>query len=76
MDPHVLMAYPITFVDTGMHMNQAMFEQTGCSGYVLKPALMWDKNNPLFGYFNPWEKEFDNLQPSYLTIFVSIINNK
>ena len=60
--------FPLT--DTAMHINTAMFEQSSRSGYVLKPSVMWDKSHVMYGRFNPWDKEFDGLQPSALTIQV------
>ncbi|ELT88365.1 hypothetical protein CAPTEDRAFT_107647 [Capitella teleta] len=54
--------------DMYLHINNAMFEQTGKSGYVLKPRLMWDKQHPLHTRFNPWEKDLEAGTPSRLTI--------
>ena len=53
-----------------MHINSAMFEQNGKSGFVLKPAIMWDKTHVLYNRFNPWEKDYDGLHASTLTIHV------
>ena len=50
-----------------MALNMAMFEQNGQSGYVLKPAVMW------YNHFNPWDKEFDGLHATKLTLHVSFI---
>ncbi len=54
-----------------MHINTAMFEQNAQSGYVLKPAVMWDKNHPMFNRFNPTERGIEGVQPSTLTVHVS-----
>jgi phosphatidylinositol phospholipase C epsilon len=42
--------------DIAMAINQAMFEQSGNCGYILKPRALWDANHPLFGKFNPLAK--------------------
>jgi hypothetical protein len=52
-----------------MHINAAMFETTGRSGYVLKPPMMWDTTHEHFNRFNPFEKEFAT-PVSLLTIHV------
>lgn len=54
-----------------MALNTAMFEQNGQSGYVLKPAVKWDKSHVMYNHFNPWEKEFDGLHTTVLTLHVS-----
>ncbi|GFN90746.1 phosphoinositide phospholipase c [Plakobranchus ocellatus] len=53
-----------------MSLNTAMFEQNARSGYVLKPPVMWDKNHVMYNHFNPWEKEFDGLHTTILTLQV------
>ena len=62
------------FVDTAMHINTAMFEQSGGSGYVLKPQVMWDKSHPLYNKFNPTEKDVEGLHPYIFTLYVSFIS--
>jgi len=47
--------------DMALHLNASMFEQNGRCGYVLKPAVMWDRNHVMYRRFNPLEKEFDGL---------------
>ncbi|KAJ8317113.1 hypothetical protein KUTeg_005017 [Tegillarca granosa] len=54
--------------DTAMALNIAMFEQNSRSGYVLKPAVMWDKSHMMYNHFNPWDKEFDGLHATILTL--------
>ena len=56
-----------------MALNTAMFEQNGQSGYVLKPAVKWDKSHVMYNHFNPWDKEFDGLHTTVLTLHVSSI---
>ena len=60
-------------IDTAMALNTAMFEQNGQSGYVLKPAVKWDKSHVMYNHFNPWDKEFDGLHTTVLTLHVSSI---
>jgi phosphatidylinositol phospholipase C epsilon len=48
-----------------MAINQAMFEQSGNCGYILKPRALWDANHPLFGKFNPLAKVIQNNQSGY-----------
>ncbi|XP_062591377.1 uncharacterized protein LOC134252848 isoform X1 [Saccostrea cucullata] len=54
--------------DTAMALNTSMFEQNGQSGYVLKPAVMWDKSHMMYNHFNPMDKEFDGLHATVLTL--------
>lgn len=56
--------------DTPMQVQAAMFEQNCRSGYVLKPRMMWDKSHPLFGRFNPWDKELDAVNACKLEVTV------
>ncbi|XP_052101648.1 1-phosphatidylinositol 4,5-bisphosphate phosphodiesterase epsilon-1-like isoform X3 [Mytilus californianus] len=56
--------------DRAMALNTAMFEQNGQSGYVLKPAVMWDKSHMMYNHFNPMDKEFDGLHATLLTLRV------
>jgi hypothetical protein len=44
-------------VDTWLHLNAAMFEQTGRCGYVLKPRVMWDRSHTNYKKFSPQDKE-------------------
>ncbi|KAH9518381.1 Phospholipase C [Bulinus truncatus] len=54
--------------DVAMSLNTAMFEQNGRSGYILKPSVMWDKCHVMYNRFNPWDKEFDGLHTTILTL--------
>ncbi|CAL1528797.1 unnamed protein product, partial [Lymnaea stagnalis] len=56
--------------DVAMSLNTAMFEQNGRSGYILKPSVMWDKSHVMYNRFNPWDKEFDGLHTTILTLQV------
>lgn len=61
--------FPVS-ADVAMSLNTAMFEQNARSGYVLKPSVMWDKTHVMFNRFNPWDKEFDGLHTTILTLQV------
>lgn len=56
--------------DTAIALNTAMFEQNGQCGFVLKPEVMWDKQHVMYNRFNPWDKEFDGLHATILTLHV------
>lgn len=56
--------------DTALHINSAMFEQNGRCGYVLKPAVMCDRNHLMYRRFNPYDKEFDGMHSSNLILQV------
>ncbi|KAK4312307.1 hypothetical protein Pmani_016237, partial [Petrolisthes manimaculis] len=60
--------------DTYLHLNYAMFEQTGRCGYVPKPKVMWDYNHMMYRRFNPFDKEFDGLH--VLNLKISIISGQ
>ncbi|KAK3593089.1 hypothetical protein CHS0354_038127 [Potamilus streckersoni] len=75
LNPVIFWAFGIQMValnyqteDTAMALNTAIFEQNGRSGYVLKPAVMWDKSHVMYNHFNPWDKEFDGLHATILTL--------
>lgn len=61
-------------LDTAIAINTAMFEQNGQSGYVLKPAVTWDKSHVMYNHFNPLDKEFDGLHTTVLTLHVCFFN--
>lgn len=56
--------------DSALHLNASMFEQNGRCGYVLKPAVMWDRNHVMYRRFNPLEKEFDGLHTLHLHLTI------
>ena len=62
---------PVFSDTTAMHINSAMFEQSGGSGYVLKPQVMWDKQHALYNKFNPTEKDVEGLHPYTFILYVS-----
>jgi hypothetical protein len=55
-----LVALNYQTVDPFQILNQALFEQTANAGYVLKPAVLWDKSHAEYGRFNPFEKKKEN----------------
>lgn len=54
--------------DAALHLNTALFEQAGRCGFVLKPALMWDRSHVMYRRFNPWGKEFDGLHVLHVNL--------
>ena len=50
-----------------------MFEHNGNSGYVLKPQVLWNKQHPEFGKFNPFEKKKDS---DYLALNLKLISGQ
>ena len=60
--------------DVSTFINTAMFESNGNSGYVLKPEVMRNKNHPLFGRFNPFDKDSESLSP--IEFAVTIISGQ
>ena len=56
--------------DAALHLNTALFEQMGRCGYVLKPALMWDRSHVMYRRFNPWGKEFDGLHVLHVNLTI------
>jgi len=59
---------------TASHVNAAMFEQNGHSGYVLKPRVMHDPSHKSYRQFNPTEKDFDGLNP--ICFCISIVSGQ
>ncbi|XP_068161011.1 1-phosphatidylinositol 4,5-bisphosphate phosphodiesterase epsilon-1 isoform X2 [Antennarius striatus] len=58
--------------DLPMQLNTALFEANGGCGYVLKPAVLWDRSCPLYQQFCPMERELEMMSPtSYSLTIVS-----
>lgn len=55
---------------TASHVNAAMFEQNGYSGYVLKPRVMHDPSHKSYRQFNPTENNFDGMNPICFSISI------
>jgi hypothetical protein len=60
-------------IDSFQILNLAMFEQNYNCGYVLKPAVLWDKQHPEYGRFNPFEKKKEN---EYTLLQLKIISGQ
>uniref|UniRef100_A0A0L8ICG3 Phosphoinositide phospholipase C n=2 Tax=Octopus bimaculoides TaxID=37653 RepID=A0A0L8ICG3_OCTBM len=54
--------------DTAMALNTTLFEQNRKCGLVLKPEVMWDKNHVMYTRFSPFDKEFDGIHATVLTL--------
>lgn len=46
-----------------MQLNAALFEANGGCGYVLKPAVLWDRCCPLYDQLSPLERDLENMTP-------------
>lgn len=54
-----------------MHLNTALFEANGGCGYVLKPAVLWDRSCPLYQQFCPMERDLEKMSPAVYSLTVS-----
>uniref|UniRef100_A0A3B3CU13 Phosphoinositide phospholipase C n=1 Tax=Oryzias melastigma TaxID=30732 RepID=A0A3B3CU13_ORYME len=54
--------------DLSMQLNTALFELNGGCGYVLKPAVLWDRTCPLYQQFCPMERDTENMSPANYSI--------
>lgn len=68
--PSYILSASLSISDFPMHLNSAMFEANGNCGYTLKPRVMWDSAHPLYGRFNPWNREISGISAVYLTLTV------
>ncbi|KAM9716498.1 1-phosphatidylinositol 4,5-bisphosphate phosphodiesterase epsilon-1 isoform 3-T6 [Menidia menidia] len=50
--------------DLPMQLNTALFEANGGCGYVLKPAVLWDRCCPLYQQLCPMERDFEKMSPA------------
>jgi len=57
--------------DLPMQLNTAMFESNGGCGYVLKPAVLWDRSCPLYQQFCPMERDVEKMSPAVYSLTVS-----
>jgi hypothetical protein len=60
-------------IDNNQLVNLALFEQNFNAGYVLKPAVLWNKLHPEYGRFNPFEKKKD---AEYLSLCIKLISGQ
>nr|XP_057918195.1 1-phosphatidylinositol 4,5-bisphosphate phosphodiesterase epsilon-1 isoform X3 [Doryrhamphus excisus] len=56
--------------DLSMHLNAALFEDNGGCGYVLKPAVLWDRSCPLYQQFCPTERDVDRGSPAVYSLTI------
>ncbi|XP_015230727.1 PREDICTED: 1-phosphatidylinositol 4,5-bisphosphate phosphodiesterase epsilon-1 isoform X2 [Cyprinodon variegatus] len=54
--------------DLPMQLNTALFEANGCCGYVLKPAVLWDRSCPLYQQFCPMERDLEKMSPAVFSL--------
>ncbi|XP_069011677.1 1-phosphatidylinositol 4,5-bisphosphate phosphodiesterase epsilon-1 [Embiotoca jacksoni] len=56
--------------DLPMHLNTALFEANGGCGYVLKPAVLWDRSCPLYQQFCPMERDVEKISPAVYSLTI------
>lgn len=61
----------LSFTDLPMQLNTALFEANGGCGYVLKPAVLWDRNCPNYQQFCPMERDVEKMNPAVYSFTVS-----
>lgn len=61
-----------SFTDLPMQLNTALFEANGGCGYVLKPAVLWDRNCPMYQQFCPMERDVEKMSPAVYSLAVSL----
>lgn len=57
--------------DLPMQLNSALFEYNGGCGYVLKPAVLWDRSCPFYQQFCPMERDVERISPTVYSLTVS-----
>ncbi|XP_037610248.1 1-phosphatidylinositol 4,5-bisphosphate phosphodiesterase epsilon-1 isoform X4 [Sebastes umbrosus] len=56
--------------DLPMQLNTALFEANGGCGYVLKPAVLWDRSCPLYQQFCPMERDVEKMSPGVYSLTI------
>uniref|UniRef100_A0A3Q3BAX8 Phosphoinositide phospholipase C n=1 Tax=Kryptolebias marmoratus TaxID=37003 RepID=A0A3Q3BAX8_KRYMA len=56
--------------DLPMQLNTALFEANGGCGYVLKPAVLWDRSCPLYQQFCPNERDLEKMSPAVYSLTI------
>ncbi|XP_049915896.1 1-phosphatidylinositol 4,5-bisphosphate phosphodiesterase epsilon-1 isoform X2 [Epinephelus moara] len=56
--------------DLPMQLNTALFEANGGCGYVLKPAVLWDRSCPLYQQFCPMERDVEKMSPAVYSLTI------
>ena len=57
-----------TVTDANLHLHNAFFK--GTSGYILKPAVMWNSNHILFERFLPASKNQEGLHVTHISLTI------
>ncbi|XP_075884265.1 1-phosphatidylinositol 4,5-bisphosphate phosphodiesterase epsilon-1 isoform X2 [Nelusetta ayraudi] len=56
--------------DLPMQLNSALFEYNGGCGYVLKPAVLWDRSCPFYQQFCPMERDVERISPTVYSLTI------
>ncbi|XP_061564651.1 1-phosphatidylinositol 4,5-bisphosphate phosphodiesterase epsilon-1 isoform X3 [Cololabis saira] len=56
--------------DLPMQLNTALFEANGGCGFVLKPAVLWDRSCPLYQQFCPMERDVEKMSPAVYSLTI------
>ncbi|XP_063047306.1 1-phosphatidylinositol 4,5-bisphosphate phosphodiesterase epsilon-1-like isoform X3 [Engraulis encrasicolus] len=56
--------------DLPLQLNAALFESGGGCGYVLKPAVLWERSCPLYRHFSPLERDLEGLCPAQYSLTI------
>uniref|UniRef100_A0A3B4VIV0 Phosphoinositide phospholipase C n=1 Tax=Seriola dumerili TaxID=41447 RepID=A0A3B4VIV0_SERDU len=56
--------------DLPMQLNTALFEANGGCGYVLKPAVLWDRSCSLYQQFCPMERDVEKMSPAVYSLTI------
>uniref|UniRef100_A0A3Q0RX65 Phosphoinositide phospholipase C n=1 Tax=Amphilophus citrinellus TaxID=61819 RepID=A0A3Q0RX65_AMPCI len=56
--------------DLPMQLNTALFEANGGCGYLLKPAVLWDRSCPLYQQFCPMERDVEKMSPAVYSLTI------
>lgn len=68
-----LIALNYQTIDAFQIINQALFEQNMNAGYVLKPQVLWNRQHPEYGRFNPFEKKKDG---EYVAFYIKLVSGQ
>ncbi|XP_069373582.1 1-phosphatidylinositol 4,5-bisphosphate phosphodiesterase epsilon-1 isoform X1 [Paralichthys olivaceus] len=56
--------------DLPMQLNTALFEANGGCGYVLKPAVLWDRSCLLYQQFCPMDRDVEKMSPAVYSLTI------
>jgi hypothetical protein len=68
-----LIALNYQTIDSFQILNMSLFEQNRNAGFVLKPAVLWNKEHPEYGKFNPFERKKDG---EYVSFYLKLISGQ